>query len=502
MHSRDPQKSDSEFQQEFERILKEATDRNEVADFTLFVFPSANYYDREFPAKCEFVGAVFTQEADFSGATFTQGVHFIGAKFTQEADFSDATFTQEANFNGAELTRGANFRLATFTRRANFALATFTQEANFSYAKFTQEADFSDATFTQNADFRLATFTRRANFALATFTQEANFNGAKLTRGANFRRATFTQKAGFAGATFTQEADFEHAKFLAPADFRETTFRNDDKLSRGAVFCMAEFSHPEAIVFYKTNLCQALFHNCDVSKVTFSSVEWRTRKGSGRRMLFEEEVDLKYASALETGRDSDDERDYGLIAELYQQLKKNYDERKDYSAAGDFHYGEMEMKRLHSRSQRPWVRRLHQHLGLVAWYKYASSYGESYRRPLGWLAFVLLVFTALYPLAGLRTAPPAFTAVTQQASPPMPATELSYCHFGEFVRAYPGPKWIAGAAFFGHSLMTTLAVTGLQKELRYEPVYPWGRALALVQLVLTSTLIALFLLALRRQFRR
>jgi hypothetical protein len=50
--------------------------------------------------------------------------------------------------------------------------------------------------------------------------------------------------------------------------------------------------------------------------------------------------------------------------------------------------------------------------------------------------------------------------------------------------------------------MTTLAVASLQKELRYEPFYPWGRALALVQLVLTSTLIALFLLALRRQFRR
>jgi len=84
----------------------------------------------------------------------------------------------------------------------------------------------------------------------------------------------------------------------------------------------------------------------------------------------------------------------------------------------------------------------------------------------------------------------------------MPATELSYRQFAEFVRAYPGPKWIGGAAFFGHSLMTTLSVTSLQKELRYEPIYPRGRALALLQLLLTSTLIALFLLALRRQFRR
>ena len=50
--------------------------------------------------------------------------------------------------------------------------------------------------------------------------------------------------------------------------------------------------------------------------------------------------------------------------------------------------------------------------------------------------------------------------------------------------------------------MAALSVAGFQKELRYEPNYPWGRMLALGELLLTSTLIALFLLAVRRQFRR
>ena len=67
---------------------------------------------------------------------------------------------------------------------------------------------------------------------------------------------------------------------------------------------------------------------------------------------------------------------------------------------------------------------------------------------------------------------------------------------------YISPRWIGRVAFFFHSGMTTLAVASFQRDLGYEPLYPWGRALALVQLVLTSTLIALFLLALRRQFRR
>jgi len=50
--------------------------------------------------------------------------------------------------------------------------------------------------------------------------------------------------------------------------------------------------------------------------------------------------------------------------------------------------------------------------------------------------------------------------------------------------------------------MTALYVAAFQKDLVYEPSYPWGRLLALLEVLLTSTLIALFLLAVRRQFRR
>ncbi len=62
--------------------------------------------------------------------------------------------------------------------------------------------------------------------------------------------------------------------------------------------------------------------------------------------------------------------------------------------------------------------------------------------------------------------------------------------------------WRARAALVGHSLLTTLYVAAFQKDPLYEPSYPWGRLLALLEMLLTSTLFALFLLAVRRQFRR
>jgi uncharacterized protein YjbI with pentapeptide repeats len=454
LHSRDPQKSDSEFQQEFETILTEAADRNEVADFTRYIFPSAQYAHREFKARCRFDYATFTQRADFKEATFAQN-----------AIFSDATFTQNASFY-----------CAAFMQTAYLYRVTFTQEANFCRARFMQDANFSHA----------------------TFAQDANFLGAE-----------FTQKANFEEATFAKEVLFNQAKFLVSAAFRETVFRGDKKLEpetddtlHGPVFSLAQFSHPEAIVFYKTYVGQALFLNCDVSGVTFSSVTWRKREPGGKSMVLEEQVSLNrpVASALRPGSGNHDERDYRLIAELYQQLKKNYDDRKDYWTAGDFHYGEMEMKRLHSRWRWSPLRWLRHHLSFVALYKYASAYGESYRMPLLWLLFLVVVaFPFLYPILGLEFNSPAGGAPGW----------LGYVNRATFFREHANeqPVWLLWklSPFWSmilHSFMTSLSVAGFQRELRYAPSYPWGRMLALLELLLTTTLGGLFLLAIRRQFKR
>lgn len=521
-------KDEVAFQKEFNFILHEAGSGE--ADFTGFVFPSSDYTGREFSAHCLFAGAIFSQYACFAVAKFTQEVTFLDATFTQDADFMGANFMRDATFYQATFARNAKFGSAKFIGEAGFyktkflgasyfLSATFTQDASFGEATFTKEANFVSAAFAENAKFDMVTFSDSATFLNAFFMHEASFISArfaqdttfevtKFTGDAQFSDATFVRDTHFTKTVFTKCAFFGGAKFLGTAEFRETKFRKDEEgehkeLVPGSVFSLAEFSRPEAIIFYKTYLGQALFHNCDVFKLNFSSVNWRRRR-SGKRMVFEEVVGLDdgAAEALRPQENNSDERDYGLIAELYQQLKKNYDERKDYWTAGDFHYGEMEMKRLHSQGKSGWTRWLNRNLGLVAWYKYASQYGESYVRPAVVLSIILVTFTLLFPWAGLdRNEDPTHSAPAVRQQTPAALSKLSYGHFKDFVGTYSGRR-LGTAAFFGNSLMTVLSVAGFQKELKYEPSYPWGRGLALLELLLTSTLIALFLLAVRRQFKR
>jgi hypothetical protein len=286
---------------------------------------------------------------------------------------------------------------------------------------------------------------------------------------------------------------------------------------------LARFAKPKLVVFYDTYLGQALFHNCDVSEFLFTNVRWRQRD-NGKRMVFDEDEQLRLVheatKALLPDASSHDTRNYGLIAELYQQLKKNYDARRDYWTAGDFHHGEMEMKRL-ACPRSTWLGRLeaklagrpglskpsawcgklqsnawllsklrwwHQRFGLAAWYRRFSNYGESWGRPLFWLFVVLVIFAALYPMLGLKPAagksPTTKTTSVQAQTPSPQETDLRYWNYER-----PG-------RLFWHGAMTSLGIAAFQRDLAFEPSYPWGRLLALLELLLTSTLIALFLLVL------
>ena len=453
MHSHDPDKNDSDFQKEFETILDAAGDG--VADFTSFVFPSAKYESREFRALCVFKGAAFTQKSDF--------------------------------------------RLASFKRDVIFESAIFLQDATFNLASFQQESVFMAAKFMRNANFVRARFQDWARFIRVTFADAVDFGGASFAGTAYFWRARFAGDANFYKARFSGLVFFREAKFLQRAEFRHTRFRNDAMELPGPVFPGAEFAQPEKVVFYKTHLGQALFYSCDVSKVTFSSVDWLLRKGTKTkiRKVLEEDVDLKNAPGLKPRDGNPDERDYRLIAELYQQLKKNYDERKDYWTAGDFHYGEMEMKRLHSDSKRPSVRWLHRHLGLVALYRYASQYGESYMQPALWFIVVLFIFALLYPAVGLRDGSAKYRAIDAPAADPV----LSYAT--QWASANTVADRMKGQLnLFGNSFLAAAEIATFQKEPAYQPLYPKGRVLGVLETLLTSTLAALFLLAVRRQFRR
>jgi hypothetical protein len=392
----------------------------------------------------------------------------------------------------------------TFTQNADFCGATFTQDADFGNTTFTQNADFGNTIFKQNAGFSRVTFTRNASFGDATFTQNVGFSNAIFKQNADFSRVNFKQDADFCEATFTQNviferiefcgtADWHECKFLDQAEFRHIDFEPKEPGKPGAVFIMAKFAKPGEIVFEDVDLSRALFLNCDVSAVRFtSSVDWAERKGHRGLAVFEEEILLD--PELSQIQEEYGEFDYDAVEQIYHQLHKNYDDRLDYRKANDFHYGEMEMRRLEPPSYgrlltvrcilRPWM-------SLLNLYRITSDYGNSYTKPGKWLFRILLAATLLLPVTGLEM---------KQPLPGYPAI-ASYTSVWNQQDTWSNNRWTE-AKLIGKSGITAIDTATFQRNPEYSPVYPWGRALGILETLLTSSLFALFLLAIRRQFRR
>lgn len=99
-----------------------------------------------------------------------------------------------------------------------------------------------------------------------------------------------------------------------------------------------------------------------------------------------------------------------LVADLYRQLRLNFEGTKQEVEAGDFYIGQMEMRRQDTAFPRPY--RL-----LLAAYRVLAMYGQSYARPFFWYAFILAPLFALgYTfLSDLPYAEGLFTALTAGA---------------------------------------------------------------------------------------
>jgi hypothetical protein len=424
--------------------------------FTSMVFPKADFTGESFTTSAIFAKVTFAAGATFVRTTFGEDADFNEAIFAASADFSGANFDErplfftnfaaEANFSGATFNKGADFGAATFKGLANFGRAKFFARTDFSRAKFfgrlnfsratfqnpqpyvtvgawvgftgasfSGSVDFHEATFAADADFEEATFKDLADFHRATFAKWTYFGSTKFSGRVNFFRATFTGEANFLRTTFATEANFEetdfsasvnflYTNFAARANFHGSQFRGRTLFTGGHVaeephFCLlftrateVDFrdlviASPESLSFRHVDFRTCRFLNTDLRKIELTGVRWpektvRWRKKGTRHVVYDEIAPVSGAPPWDE------------LERLYRELKQNYDDRRNYPRAGDFHYGEKEMQRRNPATPRS--------LKVFLWlYWLVSGYGEHFLRPLLWALGLLVLATWAYMWLGL-----------------------------------------------------------------------------------------------------
>jgi hypothetical protein len=348
----------------------------------------------------------------FVGFVFPWYFTFEGGEFRGNTDFRFARFTDDACFNNAKFNGSADFRYVTFSEKSNFENAIFKGNALFFGCKFGEDSYFENAIFSGEADFKAVNFGGRANFAkvafngdsffyASTFSGEAYFKEAKFSRNTELQHTEFIEYVNFGSAEFKGDADFRVVRFNGDVDFVFSQFHQnaDFLLSHfkgytdffGAKFGLnadshvsfrfLKFSKNAVVAFRDVNLTRCSFVGTDLRIPEITNATWPRPVTDDRRCVYDELI------AKPAG--------YGHIENLYRQLKQNYEDRKDYERARDFHYGEKEMRRKSpTTSPGLWL--------LLSLYSLTSGYGERLLRPLICAAGLLLISTIGYVLFGLK----------------------------------------------------------------------------------------------------
>jgi uncharacterized protein YjbI with pentapeptide repeats len=491
----------------------------------------ANFSGAEFEHEADFKKTSFWKKANFDGVRFQRSANFAHAKFTHDANFKGVTFTQDVDFSLVSFDQRADFAGATFKQRACFPRAAFSQSANFENSIFALKADFMDTRFLANADFSEVSFQQKADFFHvrfgqiahfhgAIFSQDTSFGGVRFVQDAHFVMAVFEHGADFSGTTFDQVANFFETIFREGGNFAYATFTQSLDITQAAVhgwLQLRRLSFPQRSGYWPMKFDKIDFgksgtldlrdndlqeHNlviirdCNLGRILLSNTDFehmRLYVGDGD---FETTGD-KFLSGLcrperrctgdewvrtpKGAHTVGDPPTWNDVELTYQELARVFRESFNHPVANDCERGFFEARRNGERKKgglRGWCNYF-----LISVYKYASYYSDWMWLPVLWLlAGTFLVFPGLYDLTLLRR---------------------------NLVFMPPARYWPSLEAMIASLRVAALDRAWLSRKMLGDGIAAaipkgdqfWVSVFAVVQLVATAALIALFILALRRRFK-
>jgi uncharacterized protein YjbI with pentapeptide repeats len=197
----------------------------------------------------------------------------------------------------------------------------FKSGVGFTRVQFKDYTDFTYTEFNKDANFVLTNFMKRVFFWSSFFKEQADFDRTK------FNNVIF-RNTYFGGLT----------RFIGKRKKSKSSERESLVFSKDYITDMRDvtFGQPEKVVFRSVYLGKCLFLNTNLTKIEIADVQWG--KSNNRGIIYDEEY-----------KDTEEGKNYALIEKVYSQLKKNLEDSRNYIYAGDFHYGEMDMKRKRHR---------------------------------------------------------------------------------------------------------------------------------------------------------
>ncbi|MEV7395365.1 pentapeptide repeat-containing protein [Streptomyces sp. NPDC091215] len=411
-----------------ERLLGVLLDAVRDPDTGQALLGTARFDGARFVGHADFSGVRFGREAGFEQAIFLGTARFMGTEFKGDAWFERACFC-EAQFRGAAFESSVWFGEACFTADVRFDEACFSGHARFGLTHFLGNAAFDGAQFSGSVGFQGTRFAGCAWFDGARFESASRLGplvceealdlsavifAAPVVVEAAARRIWCIRTEWAARASLRlryatvdlSDAVLAHPLVIAvrttPFTDRTGTERTEEVLEEGALdgcdsgVRIASLQGVDAarLVLQDVDMTPCLLSGAvhldqlrlegeyrfslppsDLRRRRLLPVHWTTRRTLAEEQHWRAAQGWNAWTAAPTGMEVTGPA--GLAA-AYRQLRKSFEDGKNEPDAGDFYYGEMEMRRHDAK--RPRAER-----ALLTVYWAVSGYGLRASRAFGWL---------------------------------------------------------------------------------------------------------------------
>jgi hypothetical protein len=485
-----------------------------------------------------FLETTFEKEASFGGATFAAVVNedgeedsiiFEKAVFKGPAMFQLADFGAKAIFDGARFEQSAHFGETLFVKNASFEATRFESDVDMKFAKCGGALNMQNAKFRGDANLELVTagellledadFGERAIIRATTMTAHAHRCRFRKGVSIGLRYATIDCKeARFEGAStlftaplidenrviagglktkvasrqaFSESSVVEGWTEARPADSNGEK-RLPERAEQSKLLSLESADVAGLHIADTVDLTLCRFANAhNLEKIRF---EGRPQfadapKRRSRRMVIAEEQLLRHNASDRRKRvwKVDDRiKDATAptprhIESVYRSLRKGLEDSGDPPGAGDFYYGEMEMRRW---SLRKAARNDRSTRTILYLYWLISGYALRASRAFLGLLVVLLLGATCLAHAGFATNHKPQYGITK-----------TFHGLPYYSEVKPEPKPTYRIAFLDSAQTVVLGKPEAQ-------LTGWGHTIVIVVRVLGAALLGLAILSIRGRVKR
>lgn len=258
------------------------------------VYNGLDFSDVIFQRAVSFSGSVISQVARFTNSTF-RGPVIFGSAVLDEADFAQTRFLAPALFGNITFSEGVNFSGAKFHDWTFFDNAKFENKLLSAEPEIESESRIAFVTFDKRVSFAGAIFSGKTHFFFTTFLDEAAFNQAIIQGQVSFVRCLFTKisyfsqlKEGshtsvdeshlsFSGTSFKDRVYFDNVEIKAISFKRLIGDSQEAKIISEIGLMNAESENKDRLLIPPTIIDGRVdFTNLKCAEADFSDVEFRS----------------------------------------------------------------------------------------------------------------------------------------------------------------------------------------------------------------------------------